>query len=54
MFTKQETQLIAKTLTQRREWLLKNMDNPEHAAAKEQNQKVLELLKAHLLNYYNT
>lgn len=48
MFTKQETQLIAKTLTQRREWLLKNMDNAEHAAAKEQNQKVLELIESSL------
>jgi len=48
MFTKSEAQLIAKTLTQRREWLLKNIDNPEHAAAKEQNQKVLELIESSL------
>ena len=48
MFTKSEAQLIIKTLTQRREWLLKNIDNPEHAAAKEQNQKVLELIESSL------
>ena len=48
MFTKSEAQLIAKTLTQRREWLLKNIDHPEHAAAKEQNQKVLELIESSL------
>jgi two-component system chemotaxis response regulator CheY len=48
MFSKPEAQLIAKTLTQRREWLLKNIDNPEHAAAKEQNQKVLELIESSL------
>lgn len=48
MFTKPEAQLIARTLTQRREWLLKNIDNPEHAAAKEQNQKVLELIESSL------
>ncbi len=48
MFTKPEAQLIAKTLNQRREWLLKNIDNPEHAAAKEQNQKILELIDSSL------
>jgi two-component system chemotaxis response regulator CheY len=48
MFSKPEAQLIARTLTQRREWLLKNMDNPEHAAAKEQNQKILELIESSL------
>lgn len=48
MFTKSEAQLIAKTLSQRREWLLKNMDNPEHSAAKEQNQRVLELIESSL------
>ena len=48
MFSKPEAQLIARTLTQRREWLLKNIDNPEHAAAKEQNQKVLELIESSL------
>lgn len=48
MFTKSEAQLIAKTLTQRREWLLKNIDNHEHAAAKEQNQKFLELIESSL------
>jgi two-component system, chemotaxis family, chemotaxis protein CheY len=48
MFTKSEAQLIAKTLTQRREWLLKNIDNPEHATVKEKNQKVLELIESSL------
>lgn len=48
MFTKLEAQLIVRTLTQRREWLVKNIDNPEHAAAKEQNQKVLELIESSL------
>jgi two-component system, chemotaxis family, chemotaxis protein CheY len=48
MFTKPEAQLIARTLTQRRDWLLKNIDNPEHAAAKEQNKKVLELIESSL------
>ncbi len=48
MFSKPEAQLIARTLTQRREWLLKNMDNPEHATAKEQNQKILELIESSL------
>jgi two-component system chemotaxis response regulator CheY len=48
MFSKPEAQLIAKTLTQRRDWLIKNIDNPEHSAAKEQNQKTLELIESSL------
>ncbi len=52
MFTRPEAQLIARTLTQRREWLLKNIDNPEHAAAKEQNQKVLELIESSLAKLF--
>ena len=48
MFSKPEAQLIAKTLTQRRDWLVKNIDNPEHSATKEQNQKTLELIESSL------
>jgi two-component system chemotaxis response regulator CheY len=48
MFTKPEIQLMAQTLTQRREWLIKNINNPEHAAAKPQNQKTVELMDSSL------
>lgn len=48
MFTKPEAQLIARTLTQRRDWLLKNMNNPELAASKPQNQQTLELIDSSL------
>jgi two-component system chemotaxis response regulator CheY len=44
MFTKLEVQVIAKTLLQRREWLTKNLNNPELSATKPQNQQTLELM----------
>lgn len=55
MFTKTETQLIAKTLTQRREWLVKNINTPEQAANLPQNQQTLQIIDsalAKLLNLY--
>lgn len=48
MFTKLEVQVIAKTLTQRREWLLKNIDNPELAANKTVNQQMLTVIDSAL------
>lgn len=48
MFTKPEVQLIAKTLSQRREWLTKNLNNPEFEATKIQNQQTLDLLESSL------
>jgi len=44
MFSKPEAQLIARTLTQRRDWLLKNIHSAELAASKPQNQQTLELI----------
>lgn len=44
MFSKPETQVIAKTLMQRKEWLVKNINNPEFSAAKIQNQQTIELI----------
>jgi len=44
MFNKQELQLMGKTLTQRREWLLKCLDNPEMASSRIQNQQTIYAL----------
>jgi two-component system chemotaxis response regulator CheY len=44
MFNKQELQIMGKTLMQRREWLVKNLDNPDMAAARQQNQQAIQLL----------
>ena len=44
MFSKTETQLIAKTLMQRKEWLVKNINNPEFSATKAQNQQTIEII----------
>lgn len=44
MFTNQELQLMGKTLMQRREWLVKNLDNPELASSRPQNQQAIKLL----------
>ena len=44
MFSKPEAQLIARTLTQRRDWLIKNIHNAELAASKPQNQQTLDLI----------
>lgn len=48
MFTKSEAQVIARTLTQRREWLLKNIDNPEMLANKAQYQQTLTIIESAL------
>ncbi len=44
MFTTQELQIMGKTLMQRRDWLVKNLDNPELASARSQNQQAIKLL----------
>ena len=44
MFSNSELQVIIKTLSQRREWLVKNIDNPELAIAKAQNKQTIELI----------
>jgi two-component system, chemotaxis family, chemotaxis protein CheY len=44
MFSKPELQIMGKTLMQRREWLIKNLDNPEMSNAKPQNQQTIQLL----------
>lgn len=54
MFTKQETQLIAQTLTQRREWLVKTINNPELASNKAQHQQTLELIDSVLAKLLST
>lgn len=44
MFNKQELQIMGKTLMQRREWLIKNMDTPEMQANRAQNQQTVQVL----------
>jgi two-component system chemotaxis response regulator CheY len=44
MFTHSETQLIGKTLLTRRDWLIKNLETPELATSKVQNQEILALI----------
>lgn len=44
MFNKQEIQLIGKTLMQRREWLIKSLDNPEMSSTRTQNQQTIQML----------
>lgn len=44
MFNKQEIQLIGKTLTQRRDWLIKSLDNPELSGNRAQHQQTIQLL----------
>lgn len=44
MFNKQEMQLIGKTLMQRREWLIKSLENPEMSSNRLQNQQTIQLL----------
>ena len=48
MFTKSEIMVVAKTLNQRRDWLVKNIGNPEFAAVKPQNEQTLELIESAL------
>ncbi len=44
MFTKPEINVVTKTLQQRRDWIAKNLDNPDHQALKEQNQQTLAII----------
>jgi two-component system, chemotaxis family, chemotaxis protein CheY len=46
MFSKQELQIIGKTLAQRREWLLKAIQNPDYAANKSQNEMTLQVIES--------
>jgi len=45
MFSKQELQLVGQTLAQRRDWLLKAINNPEHASNRAQNERTLKILE---------
>jgi two-component system chemotaxis response regulator CheY len=44
MFTKPEINVVIKTLQHRRDWIAKNLDNPEQQALKEQNQQTLSII----------
>lgn len=46
MFNKQELQIISQTLVQKRDWLSKNLDNPELAASKAQFEKNLQIIES--------
>lgn len=48
MFNKQELQVIGQTLTQRRDWLAKNIHKPELANAKSQNERTLQFIESAL------
>ena len=48
MFTKTELQVVIKTLSHRRDWLEKNLNNPELAGSKAQNQETLAHLESAL------
>lgn len=48
MFNKQELQVLGQTLMQRREWLTKNLDKPELANNKSQNEKTLQIIDSAL------
>ena len=48
MFTKTELQVVIKTLSHRRDWLEKNLNNPEFASNKAQNQETLPQLDSAL------
>lgn len=45
MFNKQELQVISQTLIQKRDWMNKNIDNPEAAGNKAQLEKSLEVIE---------
>lgn len=45
MFNKQELQVINQTLIQKRDWISKNIDNPQTAANKAQLEKSLEVIE---------
>lgn len=49
MFSKHELQAISQTLTQRQDWLTKNMHKPELANAKTQNERTLQIIESALL-----
>ncbi len=49
MFTSLELQIIGKTLLSRRDWLNKNINNPDMNAVKMQNQEALELIDSVLV-----
>lgn len=44
MFNKQELQIMGKTLMQRREWLIKNLETPDMQANRAQHQQTIQLL----------
>lgn len=46
MFTKDELQITIKTLTQRRDWLVKNLNANEQAEQQAQNQQILSILES--------
>lgn len=48
MFTQQELQVVIKTLTQRRDWLAKNLDSPDVHSSQSQHQQTLQLLDSAL------
>ena len=48
MFTKTELQVVIKTLSHRRDWLEKNLNNPEFASSKAHNQETLAQLDSAL------
>lgn len=44
MFTKPEINVVTKTLQLRRDWIAKNLDNPDQQALKEQNLQILAII----------
>jgi two-component system chemotaxis response regulator CheY len=48
MFNKAELQVVIKTLTHRRDWLVKNLDNPELSGNKSHNQETLTHIESAL------
>ena len=48
MFSKQELQVIGQTLLQRRDWLTKNINKPELANTKVQNERTLQTIESSL------
>lgn len=49
MFSKPELQVLGQTLIQRRDWLTKNMDKPELAAKRTQNERTLQIIESALV-----
>lgn len=48
MFSKSELQVLGQTLIQRRDWLTKNIDKPELAAKRTQNERTLQIIESAL------